>query len=271
MSKVNRELFDPCTSAGFPGGSVVKNLSAIQEIWVQFLGREDPLEEGMATHSSILAWRIPWTEEPGRLQSMGLQRVGWDWVTKHTLMLHICLPWRLMTKDRSSTVSLWVWAQSCREGARFGSLPTWSVPRKSLTFSLLGALWSAWTFTSGKRKKKPCSFKILSKKGFSDAQISPGWKPQHLIDYLHAFSFPLLFKSKRFSHKPQRTGLLRPFRDVCFHLKVHWFQLWSSVLRQHEVTWSKSLLFSEPHFREGRLNDIFFSYRKYQQSSWENV
>ena len=50
----------------------------MQETWVQSLGREDPLEEGMATHSSILAWRIPWTEEPGGPQSMGLQRVGHD-------------------------------------------------------------------------------------------------------------------------------------------------------------------------------------------------
>ena len=63
---------------GFPGGSVVKNLPAMQEARVQFLGREDPLEKGMATHSSILAWRSPWTEEPGRLQSLGLQRVGHD-------------------------------------------------------------------------------------------------------------------------------------------------------------------------------------------------
>ena len=55
---------------------MVKNPSAMQEIWVQSLGREDPLEEGMATHSSILAWKIPWTEEPSRLQSMGSQRVG---------------------------------------------------------------------------------------------------------------------------------------------------------------------------------------------------
>ena len=47
-------------------------------MWVQSLGREDPLEEGMATHSSILAWRIPWTEEPGRLQSLALQRVRHD-------------------------------------------------------------------------------------------------------------------------------------------------------------------------------------------------
>ena len=50
---------------GFPGGSVVKNLPAMQETQVQYLGGEDPLEEGMATHSSILVWRIPWTEEPG--------------------------------------------------------------------------------------------------------------------------------------------------------------------------------------------------------------
>ena len=57
---------------------MVKNPSAMQETWVGSLGQEDPLEEGMATHSSILAWRIPWTEEPGRLQSMGSQRAGHD-------------------------------------------------------------------------------------------------------------------------------------------------------------------------------------------------
>ena len=52
---------------------MVKNLPAMQKTWVQSLGWEDPLEKGMATHSSILAWRIPWTEQPGGLQSMGLQ------------------------------------------------------------------------------------------------------------------------------------------------------------------------------------------------------
>ena len=55
---------------------MVKNLPAMQETQVQALGWEDSLEKGMATHSSILAWRIPWTEEPGGLKSMGLQRVG---------------------------------------------------------------------------------------------------------------------------------------------------------------------------------------------------
>ena len=61
---------------GFPGGSAVKNLPAMQETWVRPVGQEDPLEKGMATHSSILTWRIPWTEEPGGLQSMGSQEVG---------------------------------------------------------------------------------------------------------------------------------------------------------------------------------------------------
>ena len=56
------------------GNSVVKNLPAMQETWVRFLGWEDPLEKEMATHSSVLAWEIPWTEEPGRLQSTGSQK-----------------------------------------------------------------------------------------------------------------------------------------------------------------------------------------------------
>ena len=57
---------------------MIKTLPAMWETQVRFLGLEDPLEKGMATHSSILAWRIPWTEEPGGLQSMGLQRVRHD-------------------------------------------------------------------------------------------------------------------------------------------------------------------------------------------------
>ena len=60
---------------------MVKNLPAIQETWVWSLGQEDPLEKEMATHSSILAWRIPWTEEPDGLQSMWSQRVRNNWVT----------------------------------------------------------------------------------------------------------------------------------------------------------------------------------------------
>ena len=57
----------------FPGGSEVKRLPAVQETWIRSLGQEDPLEKETATHSSTLAWKIPWTEEPGRLQSVGRQ------------------------------------------------------------------------------------------------------------------------------------------------------------------------------------------------------
>ena len=64
-------------SMGFPGGSVIKNLPVMQEMWVRSLGQEDPLEKEMATHSRILAWKIPWTEEPGGLQSMELQK---NWI-----------------------------------------------------------------------------------------------------------------------------------------------------------------------------------------------
>ena len=60
------------------GGSDGKHLPAMQETCVQSLGREDPLEKEMATHSSTPSWKIPWTEDPGRLQSMGLQRVRHD-------------------------------------------------------------------------------------------------------------------------------------------------------------------------------------------------
>ena len=65
-------------SLGFPGGSVVKNPPVKQKVWVPSLGQEDPLEKEIAAHSSILAWEIPWTQEPGGLQSMGSQRVGHD-------------------------------------------------------------------------------------------------------------------------------------------------------------------------------------------------
>ena len=64
---------------------MVKNLPAMKETLVQCLGQENPMEGEMANHSSILAWKIPWTEEPGELQSMGSQRVGLDLATKTTV------------------------------------------------------------------------------------------------------------------------------------------------------------------------------------------
>ena len=69
----------------------VKNLPAMQQIWVQSLIWEDPLKKGMVTHSNILAWRIPWTEEPGGLQSMGLWRVRHNWAT-NAVLVRLCSP-----------------------------------------------------------------------------------------------------------------------------------------------------------------------------------
>ena len=80
LQKSTKNYLNFCLQApfpeGFPGGSVAKNLPAMQETQVPSLGWEDPVEKGVATHSTVLAWRIPWTEEPGGLQSMGSQRVG---------------------------------------------------------------------------------------------------------------------------------------------------------------------------------------------------
>ena len=79
----------------------------MQEMWetqVRSIGREDPLEEGMATHSSVLTWRIPWTEEPGGLQSMGSQRVGHDW--SDSMCKHILGKYMLMNIISSSCTDL---------------------------------------------------------------------------------------------------------------------------------------------------------------------
>ena len=73
---------------GFLGGLMVKNLPAKQEMWLQSLGQEGPLEKERATRSSVLAWEIPWTEEPSRLQPMGSQRLRRDSDTKQPQQIY---------------------------------------------------------------------------------------------------------------------------------------------------------------------------------------
>ena len=75
---------------GFPVAQMVKHLPAMREAWVWSLGLEDPLEKELSTHSSIFAWKIPWTEEPGRLQSIGLQN-SCIWLSNYTRMTTICV------------------------------------------------------------------------------------------------------------------------------------------------------------------------------------
>ena len=82
----------------YPLAQMGKRLSTMRETWVQSLGQEDPLEKEMAIHSSTIDWKIPWTEEPGRLQSVGLQRVGRDWAT--SLSLSKCLKNNMFAFDK---------------------------------------------------------------------------------------------------------------------------------------------------------------------------
>ena len=87
----------------------VKRLPTMWETWVWSLGREDPLEKEMATHSSILAWKIPWTEEPGRLQSMESQRVRYDWATSLPGDLIEGVPPKLLYAILSSAMKITRW------------------------------------------------------------------------------------------------------------------------------------------------------------------
>ena len=107
----------------------VKNLPVIQETWVLSLGWEDPLEKGMATHSNILAWRIPWTEEPGELESMGLQNIREDWMmnvmTYDVAHLSMCL---ISFSDEASVKI-------------FGPLKNWIVFSYCWIFSVLSIFW----------------------------------------------------------------------------------------------------------------------------------
>ena len=88
---------------------MVKRLPTMRETRIRFLGQKDRLEKEMATHSSILAWKIPRTEKPGRLQSMGLQRVGHDWATSLTFVFKTLYNFRLFTNTCTGNFSLVPW------------------------------------------------------------------------------------------------------------------------------------------------------------------
>ena len=98
----------------------IKHLPVMQKTWVQSLGWEDSLEKEMATHSSILAWRIPWTEEPSKLQSVGLQRVRHDWAT--SLSFFLCKRRRVRWFLQCHIVSDKLWLSD----SKFTAIPTLS-------------------------------------------------------------------------------------------------------------------------------------------------
>ena len=114
---------------------MVRNLPTVLEIRVWSLGQEDHLEKGMATHSSILAWRIPWTEEPGGLLSMGSQRVGHDWATSLSLFNITCRASLLaqMVKNLPAMPETLVWSLGQEDPLEEGkvthsSILAWRIP-----------------------------------------------------------------------------------------------------------------------------------------------
>ena len=127
---------------------MVKNLLAMQETWVQFLGQEGPLEEKMATHSSILAWRIPWTEEPGGLQSMGWQRVESNWAT-NSFSIHMSVVLSpFVPSSPPLTVSIWMDLESVIQSEenqrKISCINTyiWNLEK-----------WSRWTYLQGRNRE----------------------------------------------------------------------------------------------------------------------
>ena len=102
---------------------MVMNPFAMWETWIWFLGWEVPLEEGMTTHFSTLAWRTPWTEEPGCVQSMGLQKVTYDWETKDSTVRAYTILWfcnRLLVRPLAGEVNGNLLQYSCLENPMHG-------------------------------------------------------------------------------------------------------------------------------------------------------
>ena len=144
---------------GFPDGSAVKGLPAVQETWVQSLGQEYPLEEGMTTQSSILAWKIPWTGEPDRLYSMGLQKVRQtrlsdkqqqqDYVGQLTLFYEIIFIKSLMVVLFASPVidSGRGFGQCNMRGSQLRCFWKWLVNNSSFS-SIKKSRWDDWNWGS---------------------------------------------------------------------------------------------------------------------------
>ena len=148
----------------------VKRLPAMQETQVPSLGRENPLEKEMATHSSILAWRIPWTEEPGGLQSTGSQRVGHNWATSLSLSFFPLTSSIGITSEKamaphSSTLAWKIpWTE---ETGRLQSMGSLSRARLSdFTFTFFHVLESHW------EKYWELGFKYMNL-GWRESQFSP--------------------------------------------------------------------------------------------------
>ena len=146
---------------------LVKNLPVMQETWVRSLGREDPLEKEMATHSSILAWKILWVK-PGRLQSKGSQRVRHDWATSPASLV------AQMIKNLPVMQETWIWSlgwdDTLKKGiATHSSILAWRIPwtegpgrLQSMGLQRAGHHWAVITFTDSQEEARKCfSLQVL--------------------------------------------------------------------------------------------------------------
>ena len=152
------------------GAQMVKNPPAMQETWVKFLGQEDPLAKGMATHSSILAWRIPWIEKPGRLQALGLQRVRHYWVANTFTFIYFYIYRKLwvLTNNSNLVFSLFqLWETQIPEALSVQSL---------LSSQILRCVPEDSPFSSDTcARSHPCTDVLLIQHGF--------WHPHRALKH----------------------------------------------------------------------------------------
>ena len=146
-------------SRSFPMAQWVRNLPAMQETTVWSLGREDHLEEGMATHASSLAWRVPWTEEPAGLQFMGVQRVrhDWrDWARIHERNLENGADETIFRQQWRQRTDLWTQCRGGEDGMSWESTETYTLPHakqitsRKLLYHTGSSTWCSVTIYTGR-------------------------------------------------------------------------------------------------------------------------
>ena len=177
---------------------MVTDPPAMQETRGQSLGQEDPLEEGMATHSSILAWRIPWSEEPGGLQSMGSQRIRHDWATNFHVRNSLCLQQAIIDTFISG-------------GCVTYSMKRWAMPCRATQYGRVMVERSDKTWSTGEENGKALQYSCLENPTNSMKKIwhwkmnSPGRQVSHMLLEISGEITPK--RMKRWSQSKNNTQL----------------------------------------------------------------
>ena len=208
---------------------MVKRLPTMWETWVQFLVWEDLLEKEMATHSSILAWRIPWTEKPGRVQCIGLQRVGHDWAT--SLSLHSDRTWKELL----------------------------SVLQEMWTISGKAVDW-----TKEPISKMPSSFTCMLVIGWLEGCSHLAWSVRIPTSGLLSVA-----ASKLLDFLPGSLALLYVAQWTKWKMHIFlWFGLWSQTQRHFYCPLSAASMRSLPRIKVGSIGDIL-PFKGGMSKNWE--